>query len=317
MYMVTINISDARNWTPEMIKQDDAEFRFITGQLEIAPTTGQRHYQIFIQLKTPQRMTRVKAILQADWAHCEPKSRNSTVQQCIDYCRKEESRAPGAEPFTHGECTQTQGQRNDIGDAVAAIKRGAGMAELIDDHPELIVKYARGMSTIIQHVSRERSLQIRADLQVTVLWGVPGAGKTRAVYDRHGLENVFTLHQMPTLWFDGYTNQPVLLLDDFYGWIQWGTLLKMLDIYPFQGPIKGGFTYLQCKHIYLTSNRPWYSWYKRADQEALQRRIHNVVRYDRSEGAGNGYVEVAETVECRDPRYQTDGQFAEGFNPPH
>lgn len=315
MWMVTINISEDRNWTPVMLNGEDVEFRFATGQLEIAPTTGQRHYQIFIQLKNPQRMTRVKAILRADWAHCEPKSRNSTVQQCIDYCRKEETRAEGEEPFTNGECTLAQGQRNDIGDAVAAIKRGAGMAELIDDHPELIVKYARGMSTIIQHVSRERSLKIRADLQVTVLWGAPGAGKTRAVYDRHGLENVFTLHQMPTLWFDGYTDQTVLLLDDFYGWIQWGTLLKILDIYPFQGPIKGGFTFLQCTHIYLTSNRPWYTWYKRADQAALQRRIHKVVRYNRTEGAGNGFEEVEETVETRDAAFANDGQFAEGFVP--
>lgn len=306
-YLITINISEENPWTPERILINDPQFRFITGQLEIAPTTGQQHYQMFIQVKTPQRMPAIKRILDCNWAHLE--AARGTAQQCIDYCTKEETRAPGAERFTRGECAISQGIRTDINAAVAAIKRGATEAELIDEHAETFVKYSRGLTTVMQTVSRARSMVIRADLSVHVLWGAPGTGKTRAVYDQHGLENVFTLHQMPTLWFDGYTGQKILLLDDFYGWIQWGTLLKMLDIYPFQGPVKGGFTQAQWTHVYITSNRPWYSWYKRADQGALQRRIHHVAKY-----LHDGVVE-AETVETRDAAYEQDGQFAPGFNP--
>lgn len=308
MWMVTINVNDAdHQWNTAMVNQNDADFRYLTGQLEIAPTTGQNHYQLFLQLKNPQRMTKVKTILNCNWAHCEKKLAASTVQNCIDYCTKAESRAPGAERIEIGECALTQGARNDITEAVQAIKRGAGMAELIDDHPEIVLKYARGLSVVMQTVSAASSMVIRADLQVHVLWGAPGTGKTRAVYDQHGLENVFTLHQMPTLWFDGYTGQKILLLDDFYGWIQWGTLLKMLDIYPFQGPVKGGFTHARWTHVYITSNRPWYNWYKKTDQGALQRRIHVVRKY-----LEDGVVEE-ETVETRDNAYT--GQYADGFNP--
>ena len=41
-----------------------------------------------------------------------------------------------------------------------------------------------------------------------------------------------------SLWFDGYRGQKTILLDDFYGWIKYHTLLQITDGYPYQAPTK-------------------------------------------------------------------------------
>lgn len=304
-WMVTINVTDERIWTKENIKTDDKDFRFITGQMELAPTTGQEHWQLFLQLKSPQRMSKVKKILDCEWAHCEPKVANSTVEQCVAYCTKEETRKPDTERILIGECCHSSGSRTDLVELRNSLKRGASEIEILESHPEEFFKYSRGIERARQIYMREASLESRPDLRVTVLWGDPGSGKTRYVYDHFGFKDVFTLTQDKDLWWDGYTGQSVVMLDDFYGWIMWGELLTILDIYPHRVKIKGGFSYLNCKHIYITSNRPWYKWYEEKDGRnftALSRRIHMIYRFK------DGEV-IEESTDVRH-----DGQFAVGFN---
>ena len=42
-----------------------------------------------------------------------------------------------------------------------------------------------------------------------------------------------------TLWFDGYRGQKTLILDDFYGWLKYGDLLKILEGHPYRCQMKG------------------------------------------------------------------------------
>lgn len=73
-------------------------------QEEIAPTTGTRHYQAWILCHKQERMSALKKIFPT--AHLEgipsgAKGPNGgdRWQGLLDYCQKEQSRAPGAKPI--------------------------------------------------------------------------------------------------------------------------------------------------------------------------------------------------------------------------
>ena len=59
-----------------------------------------------------------------------------------------------------------------------------------------------------------------------------------------------------TPWWDGYTNQDVILIDDFDGKWPFRDLLRLLDRYPYQGQIKGGYVKINSPHIYITCEFP-------------------------------------------------------------
>jgi len=149
----------------------------------------------------------------------------------------------------------------------------------LESDPVTFVKFARGMQEVRRVVHNAKAKAIR-DLTVEVHWGVAGTGKTRHVYDKHGIENVFTLiADNSACWFDGYEGEDVLLIDDFKGWITYSMLLKLLDIYPVRLPLKGSFTNACWTKVYITSNYEPSSWYRDVDFNALKRRVHKVYHY--------------------------------------
>jgi hypothetical protein len=52
-------------------------------------------------------------------------------------------------------------------------------------------------------------------VHVEIWWGNASAGKTYTVYSMFGDSNIYMKKPCGGRWFDGYTGQPVLLLDDF------------------------------------------------------------------------------------------------------
>ncbi len=135
------------------------------------------------------------------------------------------------------------------------------------------------------------------DVNISVFFGPPGTGKTRAAYleDKH----LFSIPIGKDMWFDNYRGEKTLLIDDFNGELRLVDLLRLLDIYPVQIPIKGSFVYLQATRIIITSNTPieyWYDYTTRQDSlNALKRRIRNIVEFD------TVYLEeISDTLLCSD-----------------
>jgi len=162
---------------------------------------------------------------------------------------------------------------------------GTTTDELAEIHFGTWMKHGKRLNDYQAVRSRSNSGRRRLTLYVSVHWGRTGTGKTKGVFDdveARG-ETLYKLDSANTLWWDGYMGEKNLLIDDFYGWIKFGTLLNILDIYPLRLDIKGGFAYAAWTRVYITSNKIWQEWYKELSHEqhaALERRIHLVQVYD-------------------------------------
>lgn len=245
-------------------------------QWECCPTTGKTHVQGYSEFTKGVRWTTFKNKIDKT-AHVE--ARRGTAQQAADYCRKEESRLEGTSPTDMGTSNGGQGKRTDLHNAASMICDGRSLRDVALEDPVCFVRHHRGLRALQTTLRTEKRTWKPT---VVILYGPPGTGKTRSVYDTHGFDNVY---EVPTprsgseVWFDGYQGHEIILVDDFYGWLRWSFLLKMIDRYPHDLPIKGGFTPNLAKFIYFTSNQSPTEWYKYNDKiiwEALERRVDNI-----------------------------------------
>lgn len=250
---------------------------YMKGQRETCPTTGKLHWHAYIELKKSTRFSVLKKLWEGDNIQ-DIKDEKGALR----YVEKPESRIEGTQ-FEEGD-KKSQGQRNDLKKIVEDIKNN-------DVQMEDVLKYSRGIKEVRAILNKESRTKEFRILNVEVLIGKSGAGKTRSVYDKYGYENVYKLDccQNET-WFDGYEGEKVLLIDDFYGWIKWGHLLNILDGYPLRLQIKGGHDWANWDKVYITSNKNIEDWYARVDISALHRRINNISYFGLevgSEVAGN------------------------------
>lgn len=145
---------------------------------------------------------------------------------------------------------QNQGKRNDLEYMATRIKNGADWEELVDTMPWMIVKFPKGIQKLME--VRAKSV-MRENMYIQWIYGKAGVGKSRSVYDNHGIDNVYMKDGTP--WWDGYQNQDVILIDDFDGRWPFRDLLRLLDRYPYQGQVKGGYVKITSSVIYITCDR--------------------------------------------------------------
>lgn len=92
--------------------------------------------------------------------------------------------------------------------------------------------------------------------EVYWFYGPTGTGKTRTAYKEAKEEypNSYWISHESSEWFDGYTDQRCCILDDIRSntWPM-PRLLRILDRYPIQVPIKGGFVWWRPERIYITA----------------------------------------------------------------
>lgn len=250
--------------------QDMKTIKYWVVGREICPETKKVHWQGFISFKNARKPSGVQKLIDKDnWkkVHVEPKLQHSSFDDCRDYCIKD------GDAKEWGELPQ-QGARNDIKNFYEDIKKKRKYLEIADDHTECMAKYLKFYKETKFQVARE-DVKFE-EIEVNVIVGPAGCGKTRSVVEKH--PDVYWVEptNSGTVWFDGYDGQEAILFDDFYGGVKYSQMLRFLDGYKFQLPIKGGFTWKQWKKVYITSNKHPDQWYKHGLTPALSRRLTNV-----------------------------------------
>ncbi len=226
--------------------------------------SGTPHLQGYVEFLTRKTLAAVKSTPGFRRTHLE--SRRGTSSEADIYCRKD------GDVYAIGTLSiSRRGKRTDLDSIKTLIDEGTPEAELWDTNFSTMVYHRRAFR---EYRACKKPATFRLDLKVYVLWGAPGVGKSRYAY--HINPELYSVPDPSLKWFDNYQGEETILIDDYRGAADSSFLLKLLDIYKLQVPVKGGFLPWHARKIYITSNVPPSQWHQ--DIEApLLRRLHKIV----------------------------------------
>lgn len=200
------------------------------------------------------------------WEH-----RRGTHEQAVAYCSKTDTRLEG--PWQRGEWSDVAGpskggskgggvNASKIMELKRKIDAGAQDPELYESHFGEMMRYAKGFDRYRMTMkSKFRNWQTKA----IVFYGPPGTGKSFAASQTalaNFGEDVYYLDLSgETVWWDGYTGQKCVVIEEFYGQMKIGYMLKLLDRYPLQVQTKGSYVPFLADVIFITSNEHPRMWY--------------------------------------------------------
>lgn len=225
------------------------------------------HLQVYLILKDAVKKSSILGLIPC-WAH-RALPGNTAMQKGIQYCKKEGN-------FEEVGTMPQQGKRTDLATCAEMICAGASLGEIAAEYPTQVVRYHQGLQAL-RRITVGPSPAWR-QLEVTVLYGPTGTGKTRRALES---DSVY-MWDSTDGWWDGYVDQRRLVIDEMpREGLDFKQLLRILDGHPLMLKVKGGFAHAHYTEVVLTSNFPWTTWYGQ-DQHlaALERRIHNVIKMD-------------------------------------
>lgn len=255
------------NWTQEeyekLTEMPDISYLIIGKEVG---KSGTPHLQFFVTFKKAKRLICLKAHSpRAHWIFHNPKFH---VSCGINYCKKEGDWNEWG--------VKQQGKRNDLKSIYEAAKSGMPFDQfLLANTPNL-------QQQQIFKVAKAALMQDRpilTNLQVIWLWGATGCGKSRMAYEAGAF-------RVPSFkWWDGYDGQKAVWFDevrgDFCKYHEW---LSLLDIYPFQKEIKGGWVKVQFDTVYITCDRPPHELFRwcEEDLQQLLRRVTKIIHFSKN-----------------------------------
>ena len=254
----------------------DSVIYLISGR-EICPTTERHHLQGAVYFKNGKTRAelqswtcgKTKGVLNCKH-YCD--IWRGTAEQNKKYCRKD------GNFIEHGDITQIfqQGKRNDISLVKEALDTGANM--------RTIVKSATSNQSVqfaLKYLSYHEAKR-NWKPEVYWYWGAPGTGKTRKAWEE--MPDAFVANET-SQWWDGYDAHENVIIDDIRGnFSTFNNFLKLIDRYPHQIQIKGGFRQFLAKKIIITScYKPEQIWHMCGEnQEQLLRRIDKITEFKKN-----------------------------------
>jgi len=264
------------NYTDEergLCKAASAHCTYLVFSEEIGDS-GTPHLQGYAEFansrSTGEEWSNLKKLFGSKRYHFENRKAKK-ASDAADYCKGDYTNHEGKyKPkndivYEYGEISN-QGHRTDWDNAVLTLQTSS-VTDVIQSQPQLL--------PAIRALERYKQLliePIQREVRVIVLIGPPGTGKSRYVW-----ETSPNLYSKPSgQWWDGYNGEEEVLLDDYYGDIEYSELLKVLDRYKYRVPVKGAYIGARWKTVYITSNKPVEKWYPRKNIAALKRRITEI-----------------------------------------
>ena len=236
---------------------------------------GTMHLQGYFQLTTKKRRSTFNNLIREHTPfNFSVQNARGKAAQNVAYCTK----TTGEWNYPNGETKMNitlspkpiwinkdglvkKGERSDLREATRAVENGATLRELDQRFPTVMARTGRGIKDIMFRKKMSESKETRLG-KVFIFTGGTGTGKSweaRHLFSKQiGLnsDEIFSLDfENKNLWFDGYNGEKILLLDDYTpNAITRSKLLRILDIYQFQGQIKGGYVVAEWDYVFITTN---------------------------------------------------------------
>lgn len=245
---------------------------YIHGQLERGADTGYLHWQLLVCFTRRERLRGVQRVF-GEGLHAEL-SRSSAAGE---YCLKEDTRVEGTQ-FQLGD-PPIQRQKAQDWDRVWG---WAVSGEYLKVPADIRVR----CYTSLRRIEKDhmQALEI-PDKIIQVYWGASGTGKSRRAWAESGL-GAYPKDPNTKFW-DGYSGQEHVIVDEFRGRVDISHILRWCDRYPVCVENKGGGVVLGARRITFTSNVDWRRWWPDASEEelrAFRRRCTTVVHFQRGVG---------------------------------
>lgn len=228
-------------------------------QLEIAPSTGQKHLQCYFELKSPVVFDTMKKKFSPFQPHLEVAK--GTAQENLVYCTKEETRAPGSHPVVEGDFSVTAGTRTDLTAVKDSILAGKSLRDIANDHPTEFMKYHGGIKSAYSLLAPSNGLVRTWRTRVTFIWGrASGTGKSRMLKSIVGSppDGLVTRGEWGSnAGIVGYVAQKRVGFDECRpGFIQYGFLLELMDDTPIMIRVLYGQTPFLATDLVISTNFP-------------------------------------------------------------
>lgn len=231
------------------------KIQYIAFAKETCPTTQRIHYQTWAYASNTMRLTQWKKIFPGD--HIE--QMRGTFADNDKYCSKE------GEMVTFGTRPMGNGKKRSLEDlcqsVTEAAESGTYLSQVValPENQSTFVQYHNGIQKLFNHVVTNKLLRVDKDFapEVIYIYGEPGSGKSR--YVREQDSGVFDIPEDDSYkWKDGYSGQDAVLYENvsLTNIKCPERLLKEIDRYYIQVPVKGGFIGWRPKRIYITSVYP-------------------------------------------------------------
>lgn len=257
-----------------LLESGDDHIKRWVCQLEKCPSTNSDHLQGYVSFKNRVYLAQAQKILGIPTLHMELARKPASAN--YRYCTKEDTRIDG--PWEGGDWTSQQGKRNDLFDAKEAIDSGISELEIAQTYFSSWVKHRASFAIYRLLALPHRVNQV---MDVRFWYGETGSGKTRGVFELFDHAEVYVVVRPlnGSLYYDGYTGQKCVLFDDFYGWAPISHMLNIMDRYPLQLKVHGGFVPMLASTttIIITSNSDIQGLYPNVQNEevmkAFRRRV--------------------------------------------
>jgi len=255
---------------------DPKTFRYICWQPELYQS-GEIHLQGYFELNRKDKLADVNRKKFSNRAHLEVRMAE-TAQEAVAYCEKIESKAG---PFQSYGTLKQQGKRSDLEEIHAHLVAGGKLDPRNIQHARAIVRNGPGYERLQQALRREKAQEFRNVNVILHVGRKSDTNKSRLAREETGLPvcRVRSVRGTSDQVFGAYTDEPVLILDEYRGGLEYGLLLDILDGYPLDAPARFENKWALWTTVYITSNLfidEWYPALTKEELEPLARRIKKI-----------------------------------------
>lgn len=296
-----------------------AHVRYICGGVESGSNSNRLHFQGYVEFTKSMRYTSVGKLLDSRFTilkHRPAKQRKKlrkgysyakknqphnltwidrkkgSREQAKNYALKIEQYADEAEtqilqPIQYGKWVEN-GQRLDLEDLANDIIQGKTDHQIFERDSVAFmrhIKMIRETRAMLQDTEYNNKFR---HIEVCYIYGKTRTGKTTLITNHFGYENVYRITDSKNPW-DGYTNQPIIIFEEFRETYPLETMLSWLEGHPVQLPARYYNRTAAYTKVFIISNWEWSKQYEIAresipeDYAALLARIHHVVEVRRTD----------------------------------
>lgn len=264
---------------PEFIAE---KFRYLCYSPEICPTTNRPHFQGYFYLKNEMTLKAIKKKINASWKLTKA---NGTALQNKIYCGFENYEKDGKikiknENFKEFGDMPSQGKRTDLKELNERIKKGTTVKQIRQECPMTYHLYGRTLEKLEEDFFVDSFNQAERQMpSCTWYYGPTGVGKSHKAYENFNVENCYVYNFRDGGFWEGYTNQKRIIINELRGEIPFSELLQICDKWYYPCKRKGkGCVPLNASEIIITSCKHPSEIYHRSldDDEKLDQLIRRL-----------------------------------------